>query len=40
MYIVLSITDEEYKKLNLDDNNGPNWEIAVKIFKFRISFNI
>ena len=37
MYIALSITDEEYKKLNLDDNNSPNWEIAVKMFKFRIS---
>jgi hypothetical protein len=37
MYIAPGITDNEYKKLNLDDNDSPDWERAVDIFRLRIS---
>lgn len=37
MYIAPGITDVEYNKLNLDDNDSPDWERAIEIFKLRIS---
>jgi len=37
MYIAPGITNEKYKKLNLDNNNSPDWESAIEIFKLRIS---
>lgn len=37
MYIAPGVTNNEYKKLNLDDNDSPDWETAIEIFKSRIS---
>jgi len=37
MYIAPGVTDEEYKRLNLDDNDSPDWDRAVEILRLRIS---
>ena len=37
MYIAPGITNDEYKKLNLVDNDSPDWERAIEIFKSRLS---
>jgi len=37
MYIAPGVTDEEYKQLNLENNQSNNWDRAVEIFKIRIA---
>ncbi len=37
MYIALGVTDEEYKQLNLENNQSNDWDRAVEIFKIRIA---
>jgi len=37
MYIAPNVTNDEYKKLNLDDSNSSDWARAIDIFKSRIS---
>ena len=36
MFIAPGITDNDYKNLNLDDSNSPDWDKAINIFKLRI----
>jgi len=37
MYIAPDVTDEEYKNLNLDDNDSHDWDRAIEIVNLRIS---
>ena len=37
MYIAPGVTNDEYKKLNLNDNDSSDWKTAIAIFKARIS---
>ncbi len=36
MYIAPSVHKDEWFKLNLDDDSGPDWNKAIKILEFRI----
>ena len=37
MYIAPGVTSDEYKKLNLNDNDSSDWKNAIAIFNARIS---